>query len=186
MSLCRYMQLDVFIADPELKERYVAAAEAHNYETLQFLRGKTQEYNSGFDVLIPEKRRLAANQKQYLEGGRQLDLYFDIQCRALWKNGGAAPADRPTGFYLYPRSSISKTHLRLANNVGIIDAGYRGIIIGKFDILPGVGVGGQLIGTKALLQICAPDLSPVLVRLVDTLEELGETQRGSGGFGSTG
>ena len=29
-------------------------------------------------------------------------------------------------YYLYPRSSISKLNIRLANSVGIIDSGYRG------------------------------------------------------------
>ena len=39
----------------------------------------------------------------------------------------------PTGYYSYPRSSISKTPLLLANNVGIIDSGYRGNIKVAFD-----------------------------------------------------
>jgi dUTPase len=37
-----------------------------------------------------------------------------------------------------------------------------------------------------LVQICAPGLVPIIVELVDSLEELGETARGEGGFGSTG
>ena len=36
--------------------------------------------------------------------------------------------DKNIGYYLYPRSSISKTPLILANSVGIIDSGYRGNI----------------------------------------------------------
>ena len=36
---------------------------------------------------------------------------------------------------MYPRSSLSKTMLRLANSVGIIDAGYRGHLIGMFDVI---------------------------------------------------
>ena len=37
--------------------------------------------------------------------------------------------DKPTAYYLYPRSSMgSKTPLRLSNSVGIIDSGYRGEI----------------------------------------------------------
>ena len=34
---------------------------------------------------------------------------------------------------MYPRSSIYKTPLRLANNTGIIDSGYRGNLMGAFD-----------------------------------------------------
>ena len=37
------------------------------------------------------------------------------------------------GYYMYPRSSISKTPLRLANSVGIIDNGYRGHLIAAVD-----------------------------------------------------
>ncbi len=34
---------------------------------------------------------------------------------------------------LFPRSSVSKTDLRLCNSVGVIDSGYRGEVIVKFD-----------------------------------------------------
>ena len=37
-----------------------------------------------------------------------------------------------------------------------------------------------------LLQICGPGLCPIHVELVNSVEELGTTERGSGGFGSTG
>ena len=38
-----------------------------------------------------------------------------------------------------------------------------------------------------LLQICAPGLAPIVVEIVDTIDELGnQTERGVGGFGSTG
>lgn len=40
----------------------------------------------------------------------------------------------PSAYYLYPRSSISKTPLRMANSVGIIDSGYRGNIMAKVDV----------------------------------------------------
>ena len=40
--------------------------------------------------------------------------------------------------------------------------------------------------SKKLMQICAPTLEPIKVTLVNTLEELGNTERGDGGFGSTG
>jgi dUTP pyrophosphatase len=90
-----------------------------------------------------------------------------------------------TGFYMYPRSSISKSYLRLANNVGIIDAGYRGHLIGMFDVIYHDTVTVNKL--ERHLQICAPNLIPIIVDLVETIEELGEnTARGHGGFGSTG
>ena len=90
----------------------------------------------------------------------------------------------PNAFYLYPRSSLYKSDLRLTNSVGIIDAGYRGHLAGVFDsVKPNTSISQY----SRLLQICSPDLSPITdIQLVDTLEELGETIRGGQGFGSTG
>ena len=45
---------------------------------------------------------------------------------------------RPTGCLLYSRSSISKTRFFLANSVGVIDAGYRGDVMAKLNVIPGV------------------------------------------------
>ena len=87
--------------------------------------------------------------------------------------------------------------MRLANSVGIIDAGYRGDLIAAVDT---IGLFGSTdiwhIWNETLapikkyeryFQICAPDLSPFLVHLVETEQELSPpTERGTGGFGSTG
>ena len=107
------------------------------------------------------------------------------------------PFNVPSGFYLYPRSSISKTRMRLANSVGIIDAGYRGDIIAAVDTIGLFGSNDIWHIWKETLspiqkydryfQLCAPDLSAFQVHIVDTEAELGApTTRGEGGFGSTG
>jgi len=89
----------------------------------------------------------------------------------------------PSGYYMFPRSSISKTPYRLANSVGIIDSGYRGPLMAKVDVLPAREDYPMKQGDR-MFQICAPDLSPFeSVQITDTLDE---TSRGSGGFGSTG
>lgn len=109
----------------------------------------------------------------------------------------AVPPPAPCGFYLYPRSSISKTRMRLANSVGIIDAGYRGDLIAAVDTIGLFGSNDIWHVWKETLspikkydryfQVCAPDLSPFLVHIVETEAELGTpTTRGTGGFGSTG
>lgn len=99
----------------------------------------------------------------------------------------------PVGFYLYPRSSISNTSVRLANNVGIIDSGYRGCVAGMFDVVSRITTDGYVEGSflrlqpyHRLLQICSPTLEPFTVEMVFAESELGTTNRGSGGFGSTG
>jgi dUTP pyrophosphatase len=85
------------------------------------------------------------------------------------------------GYYLYPRSSFHKTPLIVGNHVGIIDAGYRGSIMGMVKNLDTKEYCVD-VNTK-LFQICAPDLSPFRVKVVDTLPS---SSRGEGGFGSTG
>jgi dUTP pyrophosphatase len=85
-----------------------------------------------------------------------------------------------SGYYLYPRSSISKTPMRLCNSVGIIDVGYRGEIMAVVDNLSDQQF---IVETdKSYFQLCCPDLLPIEVEFVD---ELDSTERGEGGFGST-
>jgi dUTP pyrophosphatase len=89
------------------------------------------------------------------------------------------------GYYLYPRSSTgTKTTLRLANSVGIIDAGYRGEICAVFDNTADEPV--EVQQDQRLVQICRGDLGPFLVEIVSSESKLGSTHRGTGGFGSTG
>ena len=91
-------------------------------------------------------------------------------------------------FQLFPRSSISKTPLMLANHTGIIDSGYRGNLIGAFRALYfHKNDNDSYIVEKhtRLLQVCHPSLCPIYVVMVNE-DELTNTERGEGGFGSTG
>ena len=88
---------------------------------------------------------------------------------------------RTTGYFLYPRSSIYKYNLSLANSTGIIDAGYRGHIMGM--VYNNVFRPITLESGTRLFQICAPDLSPVSVEIVDALPS---SERGEKGLGSSG
>ena len=90
----------------------------------------------------------------------------------------------PSGYYMYPRSSTgSKTPLRMANSIGIIDAGYRGNLMGCFDVMQ-YNIPRTFEKGTSLVQICAPSLVPIVVLIEDELDE--NTERGTGGFGSTG
>lgn len=88
----------------------------------------------------------------------------------------------PQAYQLYARSSIGKTPYRLANNVGIIDSGYRGELCALVDSIEGPLKNFCETGDR-LFQICMPDLTPFRVLIVDALDN---TERGGGGFGSTG
>lgn len=80
-----------------------------------------------------------------------------------------------------PRSSISKKSLSLLNSPGIIDAGYRGEILGKFrsttDVVPAVYKPGERFAQLLILPL--PD-----VTFVES-SELSDSDRGEDGFGST-
>ena len=131
----------------------------------------SQHPNSGFDLFSPED--ITTNKSS-------IKLDTQIICSMVDDN------KQNCGFYLYPRSSVSKTNLRLANSVGIIDSGYRGHILAIFDILQNDSVSTTIEKHSRLLQICGGDLQPFIVILVDDVLVLGETVRGTGGFGSTG
>ena len=80
---------------------------------------------------------------------------------------------------LFPRSSISKTDLRLANAVGVIDSGYRGEVMLKFDKQGDNHYDvGDRIGQLMLIPIPS-------VQFVE-VANLPGTDRGDGGFGSSG
>jgi dUTPase len=138
---------------------------------------RTSQYpNAGFDILTPDNTSFFYQNA----GVRMVDFGFKCEMR-IHRDG----VDVPTGFYLYPRSSISKTPLMLANHTGIIDSGYRGNIIGAFRVLDPNVTEYVVPATTRLLQICAPDLRPIQVVIVENSFFL-ETERGEGGFGSTG
>ena len=84
------------------------------------------------------------------------------------------------GYMLVPRSSISKTPLRMSNCIGIIDPGYRGEIMAKVDNLSAEDF--QIKRGERLFQIVLPILKSFNIGLVDSLSE---TTRDTGGFGST-
>jgi dUTP pyrophosphatase len=84
---------------------------------------------------------------------------------------------------IYPRSSISKTTYSLANSVGVIDSGYRGELIVVLN-RNGSGIQDYEVGDRVaqLMVIEIPKLTPNLIKK----EEMTTTERGEGGFGSTG
>ena len=87
----------------------------------------------------------------------------------------------PEGFVglVFPRSSIRKTDLILSNSVGVIDSGYRGEIQATFKRS---GVYAYAVGDRGAQIMIIPH-PPIEFEEAD---ELSDTERGDGGFGSTG
>jgi dUTP pyrophosphatase len=90
----------------------------------------------------------------------------------------------PNGFVglVFPRSSIRKTDLSLTNSVGVIDSGYRGELQATFRKHKGVASRKYEVGDR----ICQIMIIPHPTIEFEEVEELNNTERGEGGFGSTG
>jgi dUTP pyrophosphatase len=92
----------------------------------------------------------------------------------------------PQGYVglLFPRSSVSKTDLSLANSVGVIDSGYRGEIIFRYKFKRNEHFAsmrrfkeGDRVGQLLIIPYPTVELEEVT--------ELSSTERDTGGFGST-
>ena len=97
-----------------------------------------------------------------------------------YKTGLAVEIPKGHVGLLFPRSSVYKTSMSLSNCVGVIDSGYRGEIMMKFrstESNKAYEVGdriGQLI------------IMPYPQVEFEEVENLSSTDRGLGGYGSTG
>lgn len=83
--------------------------------------------------------------------------------------------------FLICRSSMAKRGIRMANAIGLIDSDYRGFIHAP---LTSVSAGGTKVEKgERLVQLIIQKVEQLDLVVV---EELDDTDRGSGGFGSTG
>ena len=126
--------------------------------------------DSGLDLFFPEDIVVPAN---------SLGFMVDLQIQSEALNN-----DQNLSYWLMPRSSISKTSLRMSNSIGLIDAGYRGNIMVALDNHSSEPFTIQK--DTRLFQICSPILEPIDVEVLELGENLSETDRGNNGFGSTG
>ena len=196
LSQEQFMYLSIFVDDndEELKTLYIEAAKKHNTKILE----DPHFYDAGFDLYLPKN----SNQNDIWGEGTKFfgkgranfipvnKVDFKVKCCAKIFDTNRLYF---TPFYTYARSSLSKTPLRLANNQGIIYAGYRGNLIVMFDCIYNDEQSDDrdfdwyMEKYSRIIQICAPGLIPIYVNIVDTITELGpSTSRGYGGFGSTG
>jgi dUTP pyrophosphatase len=103
----------------------------------------------------------------------------------------------PEGFVglIFPRSSIRKTGLQLSNSVGVIDSGYRGELQATFNKVFG---SERMYDEMKVKEVQPNEYYKVGDRIAQIMiipyppiefveaEELSNTERGEGGFGSTG
>jgi dUTP pyrophosphatase len=173
INLNTYATLYLYVnsKNDELVELYKDHIKKHNEKIM------SDEYpNSGFDLFIPQNTTF----QKYIDS---MFVDLEIKCEMTYhqKNKNI----ETSAYYVYPRSSMSKTPLMLANHTGIIDSGYRGFLIAALRYLKSRDEDYEVEKYTRLLQICHPSLCPIIVKLVDE-SDLSTTKRGAGGFGSTG
>ena len=119
------------------------------------------ETAGAFDIFMPTHGQVSAEPKKF-------NLGFATEI--------------PPGYVaqLLPRSGVGSKGLRVVNTIGVIDADYRGEWMAVLE--NPLGTTSWFEGDRILQFLLVPVGTPQLV-LVDSLEE---TQRGSGGFGSSG
>ena len=116
-----------------------------------------------------------------------LDLYCPFHIKVPADSQKKIPlglaVEIPKGYMglLVPRSSMSKTPLRCANSVGVIDADYRGELSIEFENISCKDY--EISRGDRIAQLI---ITPYLNVDVEEAQTLSETERGDGGYGSTG
>ena len=104
---------------------------------------------------------------------------------------------------LFPRSSISKYELLLCNSIGLVDNGYRGEVVFRFKYVPAIeihlvpAVSGHSVSTLVpmnklpIIYKKGDKIGQIVIRKTNEMpvvevDDLSTTERGTGGFGSTG
>ena len=157
------MKLFIKPLNDSVKELY------HDSSTNESNNIRKERGDAGLDLYFPDNIIIEPNDTKYID--------LKIQCEAFSDSDNT----KNVSYYLHCRSSISKTPLRLANSVGIIDAGYRGNLCAVVDNVKNESFTIER-GTR-LFQICGPYLEKITFEVV---QDLSNSQRGEGGFGSTG
>ena len=119
---------------------------------------------AGFDIYASENAMLARGKTTFVSTGIDMEI--------------------PEGFggFVFPRSGLaSRAGVRLSNCVAVIDSDYRGEI--KIPLMVDCGAGYPVKKGDRVAQIV---FMPYLKAELNVVEELSETERGNGGFGSTG
>jgi dUTPase len=138
--------------------------------------------NAGFDLFVTQNYDAAS----MVTGAAPtlLDLGTSARMVRVWPDG----REEDVHYWLCPRSSIIKTGMMMANSQGVIDSSYRGTLKAPVWVVAPVLFNamfkdGGFQGSR-YFQIVAPDMG--WIKQVVVVDTLSDTQRGAGGFGSTG
>jgi len=137
------------------------------------------EGDAGVDLFIIEDISIKPQESKIIDLGIQCQSRSISWCPWNWTRGKFY---KYHSYFLFPRSSISKTPLIMVNSIGLIDKGYIGNIKAPFLNTSSTTTFHLKKGDR-YCQIVNGDLSDVHFKIVTKHRE---TSRGSDGFGSTG
>jgi dUTPase len=126
---------------------------------------------------------------EFLNPTRNLAPHLGVEMKTGIIAAALDVVGNPVPYLLLARSSTSLTPLRMSNQIGLADAGYRGELIARVDCLDTVLDNYYIPQGRRLFQIVQHNWLPFNeVILVDSAEDLPAPpdNRGGGGFGSTG
>jgi dUTP pyrophosphatase len=134
--------------------------------------------DSGLDLFIPKDIEIEPGQTMLVDMGVQCQSRSFSWCIRKWVKGEFYNYH---SYFLFPRSSISKTPLLMRNSIGLIDSAYTGNI--KAPLYNTSSETFTLKKGQRYVQLVNADASPIHFKLVDALRH---TSRNQAGFGSTG
>ena len=139
-----------------------------NVEASSFYENKSFDgENAGVDLYVPKEVVFAPGERKMVSMGVRA-VMID------WK--------KTANYWMLPRSSISKTGLMMMNSVGVIDKSYRGELIAALWNTTNEVV--RVEKGQRLVQVVARDMDDI--KSLTVVTELPSSDRGEGGFGSTG
>jgi len=138
--------------------------------------------DSGIDIYMPNEVIISAHSQVKVK----LGLHAAVRKKTKMNFPGSVDycVMESASFFLLPRSSISKTPLRLSNSIGLIDSGYRGELLVYLDNISDEDY--CIKQGDRLFQLVNASLSPFSQIIENETEPEDETERGAGGHGSSG
>lgn len=170
------------------------------YQSHDNLPKKGTDRATGYDVIATSKPEIVGEQNEH-GGYKRIDyiqyrtnLKLAVQKEREYSNFGYTDIDHDV--LAFPRSSVSKYNLILANCIGLVDADYRGEVLLRFKYIFQPEdysiVSQQIVGNVNETKIynIGDKICQLKVTRVENIEfvlvdELDATNRGEGGFGST-
>ena len=126
------------------------------------------------------------------DGDACMDIYvhsveFKDDGRVIYHTGLHFALPEDYEMEIRPRSSMTKTIATMQNAPGTLDQGYRGeLLLVHRDIISPLQANNEFKIGDRCAQILIRRRERIIWDEVSTQEELGDTERGEGGFGSTG